>query len=372
MTYVGYPDLQVANGTYRAEALSPSNGKISRDGSRPVRSRYADTQFRYQLLEGDGSVLWEHWQKSPRPHQLYLADDGWLVVRTHEWGGYFLIAVSPRGDETIRVSILPPGKERPLGPSVVAPNAVQTTAGMFWARASLTLFLTHEGERYFSFFPSWGERFVINLTRGELTDGPTEAIEVLEEKLAEDVLTSPNPVQDVFTCLGVIALIQRRQIGRLVPPLQALWRSKRSREHLSTQCSALPGVEQTSLQPLPALCLVLAAMGALGPGPACYSFTPRPPKMAQEITDRPERIAQLSDRLDALQVLELVGCPDHIDHFRGQDAWGSQWDYYTQNPLEVTRILWEPGSEGRNMRSLIRVPFTPADVEQRLRQLLRS
>lgn len=54
---------------------------------------------------------------------------------------------------------------------------------------------------------------MIDLSRGELTTGPTQASEVLE--------------------------IQRRRIERLVPLLQALWRSQRSQEH----CSALHGVE---------------------------------------------------------------------------------------------------------------------------------
>lgn len=368
MTRVRYPDLKVTSGNeeYRAEALSSGN------------------QFRYRLLDRHEHVLWEYWLESPRPHQLYLADDGWLVVRTHDWGAYYLIAVSPTGQETVRLAIIHPEMERPTGPVVLAPNALLTTAGMLWARAALTFFLSHEGDRYFSVWPSWGERFVINLTRGELAPGPSEAIAALEEEFAEDLLTSSNPCKNIFACQGVIGLIQRRRIERLVPLLQALWRSNKFRKGSATNCDALHGIDRTTREPLPALCLVLASLGALEPGPACYSFHPgwgavesTPlPRFPRKIQDRPERIKRLSTDLNSLQVLKLVGCPDHIEVIREQHdqdyVWVSQWDYYTQAPLEVTRILWEPDSHGTRMRSLQRLPFTAADVEERLGQLLRS
>lgn len=121
--------MKVANVDYRAEALSPSNGKISRDGSRPVRNRYADTQFPYQLLDGSGSLLWEHWPKFPRPHQLYLADDGWLWLFSHRR--------LARGGESVRVA---PRCKPPEGPSVVTQNATLTMARMFWAEEGTLLF----------------------------------------------------------------------------------------------------------------------------------------------------------------------------------------------------------------------------------------
>lgn len=371
MTYVDYPDLEVRAGDYLSQAQSPDSREHGHQGN-----------FRYRLLDSQGQVLWE--RRQPReeasPRQLYLAEDGWLVIRTHGWNHCELIAVSPSGSESTRLSVLHPLADPTDGLSVVAPTASVTTAGMYWAKAALTFFLTHQGDRYFSVMPAWGERFAMNLSRGEVDAGEF-ALEA-ERQFAGQFLQSSEPYEDISTFLGVLAWIQRQGMVRFVPLLQALWSSKVSRGGTSTACHALHKIHRTNREPLPTLCLVLASMNALLPGPACYFFKPGWgaeetavfPVFPEEITDRSERLLQLHTGLNSLEVLESVGCPDFMHEVSEQQGrwyvWGSQWDYYTQQPLQVTRILWEPGTKGKQMRSLQRLEFTPAELEERLRYLL--
>ncbi|MBX3169860.1 MAG: hypothetical protein KF760_20820 [Candidatus Eremiobacteraeota bacterium] len=368
MIRVNYPDLEVCSGEYRAEARSPD-----------PREHGHQRNFRYRLLDSRGRVLWERAQPEGElsPRELYLADDGWLVIRTHGWNHSQLIALAPTGSESVRISVVHPLGDPPEGPpGVFAPTAQLTTAGMSWAEAALTFFLSHQGERYFSVMPAWGERFSLNLARGELHTG--DFAREVEQQFAESFLKSDEPYEDISTFLGVLGVIQRQKIERLVPLVQALWRGGESREGSSTACHALPELHRTTQEPLATMCLVLASLNGLEPGPACYSFEPGweaeettvLPVFPQRIPDRSRRLARLHTGLNSLEVLESAGCPDFMQEVSEQDRWGSQWDYYTQHPLEVTRILWEPGSDGRSMRSLERLPFTSDDVEERLRRLL--
>lgn len=223
---------------------------------------------------------------------------------------------------------------------------------------------------------------MINLTLGQLLLQPSAELcsecQSLESRFAEEYLRSSDPYSDTSILLGVLGLVGRQSLERLIPLIQKCWRSKKYKATCTTGSHVLRGQQRTTLEPLPTMSLVLAASESLEPGPACYSLHPgwgrENPKHLAVRRERCARLAQLQPEMDVSKVLQSTGCPDFINSFteqrEGTHRWGEQWDYYTQEPFEVVRILWEPDSYGTKMRSLQRLTFSPADVEERLSLLL--
>jgi len=402
MTWVSFPDLESSssNGLFRGEAKSPDNGSIpGPDGKMPgptsFGSQYGHEQgnFRFRLLDAQDRVVWERWQpaREPSPVELYVADEGWLVIRTHGDRLTYLVCISPAGAETIRVIVTDPCIHRPPcaipppgSPIVTATNASLSTAGLSWSWASIPFFFSHENDAYFSMWPSWAERFVINLTQGRLLIQPSPDVcrkcQSLESRFAEDYLQSPDPDRDISTCLGVVAMIGSQRMKQLVPVVQNCWRTIKGKPWLTTRSNVVRDEYRTTLEPLPTMALVLAYFGALEPGPACYSFHPGWATDKLQLLSVPReryvRLATLDLGMNATVVLELLGCPDYIESFREQTKtqylWGEQWDYYTQEPMGVVRIRWEPDCYGQKMLSLQRLTLSPDDLDARLSVLLSS
>jgi len=400
MSAVSFPDLDIVspNGRYRGEAKSPDNREIPGPDGKPADPttfgyKYGQEQrtFRFRLRDHQGQLLWERWQpeREPSPVQLYLADDGWLVIRTHGDRLTYLVCISPAGVETIRVIVTdgcvyrPASETPPPGsPLVIASNANSSSAGLYWAWAALHFFFHYQNDCYFSMWPSWGERFAINLTQGQLHLHPSPEIcqecQTLETSFAEKYLKSHDPYRDISRLLGVLGMIGRQRLERLIPLVLKCWRTKNYREQCTTGSHVLRGQQRTTLEPLPTMSLVLASMGRLEPGQTCYSLHPgwgrdNPSHLAAPKA-RCTQLANLNPGMDCAKVLRSVGCPDYIDTFTephdGIYRWAEQWDYYTEGTREIVRILWKPDSYGERMRSLERLPLSAATVDARLSVLL--
>lgn len=146
-------------------AIADSNGILGANVSRAMQH-----DFRYVLIDvRTGQVLWNRQQQPNEgsPAECLVADDGWVVVRTHSFHPQvFLIA--PTGDVSVRVKIRSARKYKGIdipadSETWIDAHVVDTSAGLYWADNSWRYFFAHEAKRYFAWRPYWGRRLVFRL-----------------------------------------------------------------------------------------------------------------------------------------------------------------------------------------------------------------
>ncbi|PQO33110.1 hypothetical protein [Blastopirellula marina] len=172
MTFIPFPDLAVpsASGRFRVEIRGQGNGHhdIFRDQS----------GFRYQLFDArEERLLWT-WKPDDSqpladyPHEAWVDDRGWVVVRLHNWMQGGLLVLSPAGDWQFLQVIQSFGQGEP-GFLEEEPDAHigWTSAGPDWYDSSLAFFLP--GESLWIMRTWWGRRLVIDLPSGTLLEEPS-------------------------------------------------------------------------------------------------------------------------------------------------------------------------------------------------------
>lgn len=305
-------------------------------------------ESRVELFGADGQLLWELIEMEKSIHDLFLADDGWVIIR----GGDFVFVVPPGSGEF---------------------PTYHNMKSFIESSTRLYAFFTHQGDRYFSLLSIWGERWLVNLTGGELSPQASLEAAIREEQLVETILS--GDAIESYPYWGAIVFVHRRRTARLIPLLLAHWRAKKSVRSTWSCCVGIK-IACYPEEPLPLLALVLASLGVLEGGAPCYtvdlnaygySSAPMPP-VSQDIPDRSERLARLCPGMDASRVLDEVGMADYMTEEQNGPEMIPIWDYYSQSPLRVTRIHWNP-LPAADIWLVDHIPFTPAEVEARLREL---
>ncbi|HPF39715.1 MAG TPA: hypothetical protein P5081_02205 [Phycisphaerae bacterium] len=395
MCTVSYPDFDDVspNGRFLLEARSPHNGTIlHRDGSPATDSefgyKYAQEQsgFRYRLHDTQtGQVLWERWQEEGSPHEAYVSDQGWCVIRTHGFAPQ-LFAVNPEGKVALRVLICNRDAHIRLVPSAFdepmyewpAEHLEESTAGSFWVNDAWPCFFDFEGCHRFSIRAWWGDRVVINLDSATLLTFQQQtapdlaaAIRTVERDSCREFLIHQTPMavrrfseltdgkpenQDDWRLIerlhAAIRLLGVYRIDGLADTLRAL-------ESLELPCHASPctnALPQNVLMGQRLRELVQETLRRMNEQPlgfATYHFTdyegqrlPAP----ERIIDRHARTQRVTSDMTAEQVLALLGSPDDIRQRRNSLAkpgtyaeWPEYWEYdhLMDGQWETFRIVWK-------------------------------
>ena len=184
MTFVSYPDIfsESDNGEFRIEVV----------GSQGKNDFFRDQSgFVYRLISKcSGEELWS-WRPEEKqgladyPHDAWVNDLGWVVVRLHEWFHAGILVLSPQGRfvmlrpiqsflETDEPGILQDETDSHIG---------GTSAGPSWEASSINAFHSFEGKPFWSILTWWGRRIVIELDSGNVVD----EVEASQRKLISKV-----------------------------------------------------------------------------------------------------------------------------------------------------------------------------------------
>lgn len=369
--------------------------------------------------KGGGSVLWERWQEQGEdsPHEVVVSDEGWSILRTHGFSPE-LIAVSPEGKDVIRVKIGGPEdvEEEEEGEEATdrkphhgnthlwrAAHLQFTTAGYDWTEHSWRYFFSVNRVNYFAWRPSWGHRLVIDLTNAALLGEEEQRVAALSlamreaETLAACTLLSDLAVQateiqrllarcredsDAETqnpsleglrhATAAIHLAGVHRVARSVPLLRRL--EEIDCASYSTSSIGMGfgwSVEAQHFRPI--LHHTLRLLGEEPQGYAAYHFikvSERFPftkegerfPLPEHVPGRRERAATLNLRMDAEQVLRLLGSPDHVrkESHKAEKIyrWTEDWDYdFRVDEQWVTlRITWEEDNRKGRIARFEEVP----------------
>lgn len=438
MTAIAYPDCWAVspNGRLRLEARSPYNGTITGRNRKSIgkedfrlRYRVHQDEFRYQLIEtARGSttdvaaVIWERWQEKGEdsPHEVVVSDAGWSIVRTHGFEPE-LIALSPYGEEILRVSILGPRfedseeevrRERQRETDLEkrgqrfwrAAHLQFSTAGMYWTAHSCQYFFAVEERTYFAWRPYWGQYLILDLTYGLLLDEQaladpmlrswmqhaerTQARELLAD-LANHTAIIPHLLADsrhdgeseekqslrakMEKATSAIHLVGIYQLAECLPALRCLeavdWVS------YSVGSTAMGDDWWTQVQSLrPILHHTLRLLDQEPLGYPAYHFIRNEVRvpLPERMQNRRERSAHLRLGMDAPQVLELLGSPDHVrrnanpcdEFFRWSEVW--EYDFLTSDGWKTLCVRWQQGHPTGRLEHLEEIPSPWLISEDRL------
>jgi hypothetical protein len=198
MTYISYPNIVTTseNGRWRVEIRGRKEGESFRDRS----------NFVYRLLDNNqaGRVVWK-WRPQGEdgigdfPHQAWVSDQAWTVVRLHHWFGAGLLVLSPDGNKHMLhplQSIDKSGREILDDESDVHMGG--GSAGPSWEASSIAYFHSFENKPFWSIRTWWGRRILIDLEQGEfircISPDHGEWMDVLERSHVLDELTQAVPL----------------------------------------------------------------------------------------------------------------------------------------------------------------------------------
>jgi hypothetical protein len=412
MTAIFYPDCSATseNGRYTLEARSPHNGTIPhRDGRKASEDEFAfkyqehQREFRYQLIDNyrrqplsrllgrdNRRVIWERWQrdKEDSPGEVVVSDDGWGVIRTHGFRPE-IIAIAPDGVEVVRVHVISKDDEQDAHgffsptPWFFWPltHLILSTAGHYWSSHSWRYFFKYNGESYFVWRASWGQRLVVDLAHATVLPdggvpfdlmtslaevekvGVTEILASLSRRLDEvrfllkqkSEAESENRdllLEQVRQASSAFQLVGVHRIRECLIYLRE-WESIDYPSHCSGSDAMVSGwwVESQYFRPI--IHQTLKMLGEAPQGFSTYNFTTtldgisgRFP-MPDRLNDRRERITRVNPMLSAEEVLSLLGSPDFMRRHSRQDGsiykWWEVWEYDFRiaNAWVTHRITWK-------------------------------
>jgi hypothetical protein len=358
MTFVSYPNISTTseNGEFRVDIVGIETDEFFRD-----RANFTYRSFHRNQL------VWEWKPEAARqglaflddyPHEAWISNDGWVVVRTHEWFHAGLLVVSPRGEVVTRQSHQNLTAEGEPGFLDAEPEQFMgdSSAGPFWSRSSLAYFSEMFGRQCWTIRTWWGRRVTIDLQSGKFLDPGTEDASHAESIERSIVLTSlveglrrvqaeaPSVHDDTrrFWSIARPVLAAAYHAGQLnsvecIPLLREL-------EEIDLVGSET-SVEWASVERLPFRETAKLSLLRLSQEPKWQSHYRFQVRAKRNVSDERELFefptqpmtrdhTKLELGLDQKQVLHLIGAPDYIR---------THWDYdFIAGGKEFTvRISWD-------------------------------
>lgn len=448
MTSIYYDDCFATspNGKFTLEARSPHNGTINyKDGTSPKENdfkfeyRVHQSSFRYQLLVANksasaaeaktGNIIWERWQDrgEASPRELIVSDSGWTIIRTHGFQPE-VIAISPTGDEVLRVEIHGAEKQGVTEPVKLLPQAANTriwhadqlqftTAGTFWAQNSCRYFFQLNQSDYFVWRTFWGQRLAIDLTNAEiLSEAEQEPLSIchaIQKTEADGAYTLLSELVAQFTEIQQL-LNQRSEVAKDSHRLVEKLRQMKSAIHIAgvhrvTSCIPLLRILEeidcpdysTSSTAMgtnwdiqvqhfrPILHHTLRLLGEEPLGFATYYFHLSDKSrfvMPERVTDRNIKAGQVTKQMTAEQVLQLLGSPDHVKKvsrevdkrfqrpgFGKRFQWTEFWEYdfLICNLWETFCISWEQDGRDGKISQIATAPSSWLQSSDRESEILQ-
>ena len=187
MTFVSYPNIDAvsADGRFRVEVCGNASGDFFRDQS----------GFVYRLyMNKPRELVWE-WKPNDEffladfPHEAWVDDEGWVVVRLHEWFHAGLLVLSPTGECCMHRSIRSVSEEeKGLLQEESDEHIGWTSAGPTWEVSSIAQFHGYLKRRYWSILTWWGQRIIVDLESGEPVEASTSQLRLVTQLEERQVL----------------------------------------------------------------------------------------------------------------------------------------------------------------------------------------
>jgi hypothetical protein len=419
--------------------IKHKDGSVSSDREFATKYREHQKEFRYRLIDNQrtplpseqteglsGSVLWVRWQREQEdsPHEVLVSDDGWSILRTHGFNPE-LIAVSPQGKDAVLIEVESSHEEDLVESSEdedreeISTRSRRhrwrvatwhfSTAGNFWSQHSWPYFLQFGEGSYFVWRTCNGQRFVINLTTeipisdeersdSALTLAMNEAeaeaacrtlselstqvdqILVLLNRRREDTEEDPpnaSLLEKLSNAVAAIHLAGVHRVKKSIPYLRSLEGIDYPRSSTGTIAMGSGWwIQSQCFRPI--LHHTLRLLGEQPQGFASYHFTQKDVRLPipERIESRRARVSTLDPSMNAQQVLQLLGSPDHVrreSHQVGQSyRWTEDWeyDYLIDGQWLSSRITWEDGKRIGKMTNIEQFPSRWLHSNQREMDIL--
>lgn len=342
MTFVSYPNITAhsENEEFRIEITGRKSEKISfRDQSK----------FIYRLVHNPtNEELWT-WQPDEEgrfadyPHEAWVNDLGWVVVRLHEWFHAGLLVLSPQGrlsmlrllqsfSDEDEPGILQDETEEHIG---------STSAGPDWQASSISGFHLYAGKPYWSILTWWGRRILIDLEAGSVVDNVPDAhntkIDSEERRWVISILSRVNQLTEsdrwsslMFDCYSAAYQTGCLKVGEAEPQLREL-----------ETCSITGGsrsCEWFSFESLPLRSIAKISLLRNGLEPTWHSNMIIKNSKSEAICDYPSQTLNRTEEMfkegmSQRQLLKEVGTPEYIRKY---------WDYSSgpTSAPDTIRIHW--------------------------------
>lgn len=362
MTMIAYPDIVrfSPNRNFRLEARSPDNDPTG-NPQRPVRDTGAkrgwggfQDQFQYTLYRHEtNAVIWTRFQdeKEASPHDVFVSDDGWCVLRTHHTFHAGLTIVSPCGKCTRKLDVGDLFKNRD-------DLLCWTSAGPFWAENSYAYFIAHNATTHFCVRTASSFHLLIDIQSGDVIDPARFAaeLETAERRWVMDTLVEHEPFlrdwnddesnQHAIRRIHVAAHIAGcLRVHESIPFLRLLERveSGGCQQFCHFLSSEKGWIVESNFPRLMAR-LSLQRLGEEPKGGPGYSVSRSldASSAAREkydipcVENRDAKLKLVSAVMTPREILALVGMPDHFK------AGTSVWEYdSSQAQNQTLRLTWD-------------------------------
>jgi hypothetical protein len=366
MTFIPYPNISATskNGGYRLEITGTPGDDFFRDQSHFVYRLYRSNQPEWEWSAADeqnGNSMLDDY-----PHDAWVSDQGWVIVRTHEWFHAGLLVISPDGRPVLRRLHRRVLDEEPPGFLDTQPAGYMgdSSAGPFWARSAIAYF-THSGVNPIWVIRTWwGHRVIIDLERAIFLDESAldgDLASRMEIEWIEDTLATGAEMLEkeprVVSRDSVNAAICAVMAQVITAAYHAGWLQAQSVVPFLRRIEELGAVHQTASVGRVGWAtlltntlrqsakLALRRIGQEPKGLPHYSFELREEFWNQkDVTIKmfplPEQghlraFGQLDPGLSQTQTLYRLGAPDFIDR--------NYWDYdiHSGGVSRTIRIMWE-------------------------------
>lgn len=427
MTAVPYPDIEATSpdGRFLLEARSPHNRTIlHRDGRPPTDDEYGfkygaeQMCFRFRLIqlgveappgtdEPRGRVVWERWQSEEEdsPKELTVSDDGWSILYPQR-SRPEVIVMSPQGAEVLRVRLIDSEYDSAERWAESAANVYVwrtplsiTSAGRYWRGDAEAYFMEGGEAGYFILRRFGGQRLIIDLGRAVAFEETELGRPALDAAFRDDearwahaqLLEWTDRLADLEKPItaGEKGRLERRRLlttflqtlpvyffipFQLVAfhrihaciPLLRRWEAVDAPAQASPTISLGLNwwIEKQLFRPI--VQLALRRMDEEPEGYATFQFVndwrERFP-IPERVADRRSAAAGVRPRMDAAQVLQLIGSPDfayrrclEVDDV---DVWREIWDFafLEEGGWTTLQLQWAPGG-GEEHGRLERIAYT--------------
>lgn len=345
MTFIPYPDIVVcsASGRYRLEVRGEPCENLFRDR--------ADFTYRLEL---DGAEVYRRTSDElperalpDYPHEAWVHDAGWVVIRTHEWFFAALLLLSPRGEPVFSSRHTSVGDGDPPGFLGAEESGGWGSGGPTWDRGSFAYFFEAAARPFWGLCTSWGYRVVLDLERAclaSLGDVPAAVVARAEQQwvlstlgrathaLERDPAWLDRPVDDdddapwwvrirpILTAARHSAWLPEPQA---VPHLRAL-----ERVQADSGCW-LQSWANVRERPFAAVARLSLLRLGVEPGwhPA-YAFEDRTARTVATFGRVHQPSQAIRVGIDAWELLSVMGTPDYVERsFWDYDYWNDASSY---------------------------------------------
>lgn len=348
------------DGRFVCEARSPRNGRVEEEG-------HDRLSWRLRLYEGS-QLLWERWMRvSDSPSRIEVDDTGWVVV-TVSYAHACLIALSPDGDEAVRMGVLWPGSQEREG--YTHRHVTPTTGGLDWDFCSLRFFFSGpEGVQYVV-RTLWGDTLILEPEHGRWTLNPAGS--AVEGAARKEVLARLGRGEPLL-CDSALAEVIRKPFPSAVALMRRMEQAEGYGNRLGGSSCDHTGYRLEASDHAWFLRLALRRCGEVPTGSAAFRIVSDGPVAQPERVPERDSLWSVDHQLRTWRdAVSLYGAPDSVAHVMrrtGELVESAEvWQYFsgTGEEIFIHQLRWKLGTNGEELETRETLKFADVPVGDRL------